>query len=203
MNSIDKKRYEEFLEKLKTDPEYKEKVIEIRKNNREKNEKLKEKRKKQLENNDFGPDYAENNTTEYTGGRYRDPFPKKPAPEITDSTIEKIVERLKSESIIDDEKFAKYFVENRNLIKGTSVKKLKLELRKKGIADKIIETVLSADENGNTIRNDAEEIQKIIAKKRKKYDDDKLIQYLCRQGFDYQLVQNLVRSYETDSQSSE
>ena len=47
-------------------------------------------------------------------------------------------------------------------------------------------------------RDDTEEILKMIAKKRGKYDDGKLIQYLCRQGFDYQLVRNLVLSYEKD-----
>ena len=41
-----------------------------------------------------------------------------------------------------------------------------------------------------------EEIKKIIAKKRAKYDDEKLISYLCRQGFSFELAQSLVR--ETD-----
>ena len=61
-----------------------------------------------------------------------------------------------------------------------------MELVKKGIANDIIEQVLDK-------RNDEEEIKKIIAKKRAKYDDDKLISYLVRQGFSYQLAQSLVR----------
>ena len=64
-----------------------------------------------------------------------------------------------------------------------------MELIKKGITNDIIEQVLDA-------RSDEEEIKKIISKKRSKYDDDRLIQYLVRQGFDYQLAQTLVR--ETD-----
>ena len=60
-----------------------------------------------------------------------------------------------------------------------------MELIKKGISKEIIDEVLGG-------RNDEEEILKIIAKKRAKYDDDKLIQYLCRQGFPYQLAQSLV-----------
>ena len=45
-----------------------------------------------------------------------------------------------------------------------------------------------------------EEILKIIAKKRSRYsDDEKLIAYLCRQGFQYGLVQEMVaRSSEMD-----
>ena len=60
-----------------------------------------------------------------------------------------------------------------------------MELAKKGISKEIIDEVLDK-------RNDEEEILKMIAKKRGKYDDDKLIQYLCRQGFDYQLTRSLV-----------
>ena len=62
---------------------------------------------------------------------------------------------------------------------------------KKGISKEIIDEVLSN-------RNDEEEIIKVITKKRDKYDDEKLINYLVRQGFSYQLAQNLVRGYEKD-----
>ena len=37
-----------------------------------------------------------------------------------------------------------------------------------------------------------EEIKKIIAKKRGKYNDEKLISYLCRQGFSFELARSLV-----------
>ncbi|MBQ9018293.1 RecX family transcriptional regulator [Candidatus Saccharibacteria bacterium] len=105
-----------------------------------------------------------------------------------------IVERLTKRGYVDDVKFAKYFVENRFVKKGVSGKRLSQELMKKGISKDIIEDVL-----GDSARNDEEEILKIIAKKRAKYDDAKLIQYLCRQGFSYELSRELVaRSSETD-----
>ncbi len=97
-----------------------------------------------------------------------------------------IVSRLKAKGYLNDQKFAEYYVENRFVKKGISQKRLKMELAKKGVSAEIIEQVLDK-------RNDEEEILKIIAKKRVKYDDEKLIAYLCRQGFDYQLAQNLVR----------
>ena len=102
-----------------------------------------------------------------------------------------IIEKLKAKRYVDDEAFARWYVENRFVKKGISRKKLSMELMKKGVAREIIDTVLD-------LRNDEEEIKKIIAKKRAKYDDDKLIAYLCRQGFDFQLTQGLVRSGETD-----
>ncbi len=107
------------------------------------------------------------------------------------SYIDIIVKKLKKKIYLNDSLFAEWYVENRFVKKGISKKRLKMELAKKGIASEIIEKVLDA-------RNDEEEILKIIAKKRSKYDDDKLIQYLCRQGFEYQLAQNLVRDFGKD-----
>ena len=104
-----------------------------------------------------------------------------------------IISRLISKGYLDDEKFAEYYVENRFVKKGVSKRRLKMELMKKGIKKEIIERVLD-----DSVRNDEDEILKIIAKKRARYDDEKLIQYLCRQGFPYELAQNLVQSYGKD-----
>ena len=107
------------------------------------------------------------------------------------SYIDLIVARLKEKKYLDDTVFAKYYVENRFVKKGISRRRLSLELIKKGVAKEIIAEVLDG-------RNDEEEILKIIAKKRARYDDEKLINYLCRQGFSFELARNLVRDYEKD-----
>ncbi len=111
-----------------------------------------------------------------------------------DDTIQEVISRLVEKGYLDDQKFAEYYVENRFVKKGISQKRLRMELIKKGVARSIIDDVLDS-----TTRNDEEEIKKIIAKKRARYDNDKLIQYLVRQGFDYALSKNLV--LETDSQN--
>ena len=103
----------------------------------------------------------------------------------------KIIEQLLNKNYLSDERFAEWYVENRFTNKGISKKRLKMELMKKGISSEIIEKVLDN-------RNDEAEILKMLKKKKGKYTDEKLIQYLCRQGFDYQLVQNLVQTYEKD-----
>ena len=121
---------------------------------------------------------------------------KKPTVDRAQFT-DQIINRLGEKGYLDDERFAKYYVENRFVKKGISKKRLGLELAKKGIAKEIIDQVLD-------IRNDEEEIKKIIAKKSKRYDADKMISYLTRQGFHFETVRNLVQDfYGTDSQSSE
>ena len=92
-----------------------------------------------------------------------------------------IIERLVSRGYLDDRRFAEWWVENRFVKKGVSQKRLVMELMKKGVAREIIDEVLDG-------RNDEEELKKMIARKRSKYDDEKLIAYLCRQGFSYDLV---------------
>lgn len=110
---------------------------------------------------------------------------------IDKNYISIIIEKLKDKKYLDDAKFAEYYVENRFVKKGISRKRLKMELMKKGVTAETIDQVLDG-------RNDEEEILKIIAKKRAKYDDEKLTQYLCRQGFSYQLAQSLVASHGKD-----
>ena len=118
---------------------------------------------------------------------YKKVFEKK----LDKNYIDLIVSRLKEKKYLDDSVFAKYYVENRFVKKGISRRRLSLELMKKGVAKEIIAEVLDG-------RNDEEEILKMIAKKRARYDDEKLISYLCRQGFSFELAQNLVRDYEKD-----
>lgn len=102
-----------------------------------------------------------------------------------------IYQRLNERGYVDDKKFAEYYVENRFVKKGVSRRRLEMELRQKGIEENIIREVLEG-------RDETEEIKKMIAKKRGKYDDEKLISYLVRQGFSYQLVQSLVRECGKD-----
>lgn len=100
------------------------------------------------------------------------------ATELTERVYEKLVEK----SYIDDDSFARFWIENRNLTKGTSRRKLEAELRAKGVSQEIVARHL--EETGRT---DDDELRKVIAKKRSRYtDDQKLMRYLARQGFGYE-----------------
>lgn len=100
---------------------------------------------------------------------------------VSRELTQRVYERLIEKGYLDDEKFARFWVENRHVRKGISTRKLKAELRAKSVDVAIIEQVIAESD-----RSDAEEIQKLIAKKAGKYDDEqKLISYLARQGFSY------------------
>lgn len=102
-------------------------------------------------------------------------------PGVPKEVADRVYDRLAEKKYIDDEKFARWWVENRNARKGSSLRKISVELRGKGVASETIDLVM-----GETDRNDEDELAKIIAKKRGKYPDgQKFMQYLARQGFSY------------------
>ena len=102
-------------------------------------------------------------------------------PGVSTSITERVFVRLVDKGYIDDEKFAHYWVENRNMTKGSSARKLQSELQSKGVERSIIERLLDASS-----RTDSSELQKIITKKQARYPDkQKFMQYLARQGFGY------------------
>lgn len=98
--------------------------------------------------------------------------------------IKSILNKLTKFDLIDDQKFANAFVADRQLLRPTSRRKLQLELRKKHLSNYIIEQATSTQ-----TADDQLALQATITSKRRqtKYQDDlKLMQYLARQGFNYQ-----------------
>lgn len=109
---------------------------------------------------------------------------------VSEEITERIFNRLVERGYVSDEKFTRWWVENRNQRKGTSLRKLQAELRAKGVDSKIIEAELQ-----ESSRTDQDELQKIIAKKRSRYDDpQKFMQYLARQGFSYDDIKEALES---------
>ena len=106
------------------------------------------------------------------------------APELSQRIINKLIEK----KYLNDENFARYWVENRNLKKGISERTLKQELLKKGVSQEIVNTVIE-----NSERNDEEELKKVIAKRRHRYEsDDKFIKYLVSKGYQYYQIQEVL-----------
>jgi regulatory protein len=105
----------------------------------------------------------------------------KDKPGISKEITERVLERVQQKGYVNDEQFTRWWVENRNQTKGSSLRKLRSELQSKGVASAVVDAALLA-----STRSDEDELKKIIAKKAKRYDDEqKLMQYLARQGFSY------------------
>jgi regulatory protein len=107
---------------------------------------------------------------------------------VSKELTERVFDRLIEKGYLDDTKFARFWVENRNVRKGPSLRKLQTELQGKGVERAVIEEVL-----GETDRSDKSELRKVVEKKAKRYDDpQKLMTYLVRQGFRYDDVKEVL-----------
>ena len=114
----------------------------------------------------------------------------KTLPLFSEQDIDQVIDRLVQKKYLDDTKFTQVYIENRNATKGTSLKKLRQELIKKGISQELIEETLVASG-----RDDQSELAKIIAKKKHKYSDrNKLKAYLVRQGFSYSDIEDILKT---------
>jgi regulatory protein len=105
---------------------------------------------------------------------------------------ETILNLLSDKKFVNDEDFARRWVENRRLLKNISKRKLALELKQKRIDEETIDQVLAEDEP-----DEVEVIKTEIEKKRRssRYQDKtKLIQYLARQGYSYDNIKQALSS---------
>jgi regulatory protein len=101
-----------------------------------------------------------------------------------------IIIRLRSAGLLDDVAFARSWVSSRRALRATNKRRLQLELQQKHVSSAIIATVLDEDET-----DEAAVLRELVARKRKipRYRDNlKLMQYLSRQGYDYELVKTIL-----------
>ena len=104
-----------------------------------------------------------------------------------------ILNKLSITRLIDDQKFARSFVNDRQLLRPTSRRKLILELKQKHVKDEIIQRAIAELEPGSEQVNLAKIIE--IKRRQTKYQDDqKLMQYLARQGFNYSDIKQALQN---------
>jgi regulatory protein len=113
----------------------------------------------------------------------------------TPEVAARVIERLYERGYLNDAKFAAAFVRSRAALRNYSTRKMKLELRKKGVAPDIIEKTLNESEDFDETAT----LKKLLMKKRAHYagDEQKLIAYLARQGFSYDDIKKALSGGET------
>lgn len=107
---------------------------------------------------------------------------------------EQIMERLRTLGFVNDESFARSWVDNRRLLKPVSKRRLQQELRQKRVSDEVISKVLQEDET-----DEQDTLRQLITRKRKQtryQDNQKLMQYLARQGFNYDDIKSAMADTE-------
>ena len=117
--------------------------------------------------------------------------------ELREEEKEKIVKKFKEEKLINDLEFARWFLEQRQTFRPKGSYALGQELRQKGIGEKIIDQVLPSKEEELKLA------KKALVKAEKKYASfwgrekkEKLMAYLRRRGFSWEVVKKAVDERE-------
>lgn len=114
------------------------------------------------------------------------------------SDIESVITKLYAHSHLDDLAFARWFVDSRTLHKTRSPRALQSELTRKGIGRAIIDQVLVG------LPDPRATIRRILVKKLTTPSPlaplvrQKISGYLVRQGFAWNLVQEVVKTWESE-----
>ena len=103
---------------------------------------------------------------------------KQAPPEITQEIINQLLEL----ELLDDQKFANWWIEQRSLLKPSGPHKLTAELRQKGIDSEIIQTAL--------INCDFLDLCQKAAFSRQHFSPEQLKNFLSRRGFTYSTIAN-------------
>ena len=120
-------------------------------------------------------------------------FWKKKTPE---NYQKKLIKKLEKLELLDDEKFAKWWVDQRQTFRPRSKRQLTAELMQKGISKNIISNILEESEINEV------DIAKYLIKKNKykwdKFDErkrsQKMSEYLGRKGFSWEVIKKVVKN---------
>jgi regulatory protein len=106
-----------------------------------------------------------------------------------------LIEKLRHFDLLDDEKFAKWWVEQRQNFRPKPKRILKIELRTKGIKPEIIKQVLETEEI-----DEEKMVRELIEKKAYKWKNlesnvkkQKISQFLAGKGFSWEVIEKIMR----------
>jgi regulatory protein len=136
---------------------------------------------------------SEKEIRNYLSGKERPSFIRKIIP--SEETIEKIISKLKEYKFLNDEEFAKWWIEQRTLIKPKAGRVIRMELKQKGIDKELVDELLK-----NEKESDFEKAKKLAEKRMPRYSKikekrkvfEKLGRFLVSKGFNYDIIKEVI-----------
>jgi len=110
--------------------------------------------------------------------------------------IDEVIEDLKKKGYLNDKEFIRAFVAEKSKSKNWSIKKIRSELIKSGLAAKLIDEILNKEPNHLDSENAmklAKKKYEILVKRNLEPEElrNKLSAYLFSKGFDYDLIKEI------------
>lgn len=111
---------------------------------------------------------------------------------FSDATVGATLSRLRELGLIDDQEFARYWVEQREVFRPRGAAMLRYELRQKGVDEEVIAAVLeTVDEEALAYEAARRRAGRLSALPREDFRR-KLGPYLARRGFPYPIVRAVI-----------
>ncbi|QOS99768.1 RecX family transcriptional regulator [Brevibacterium sp. JNUCC-42] len=126
--------------------------------------------------------------------------------EFSSELAESMVEKCTQQGYLNDELFAKKWVEERLRLKPRGTYMLKMELKQKGIAPSLIEKVLGRIAYEQELDATRSLLRGKVARKTGPIDqktEHKLLQFLLRKGFSHSLVQQVRNEWRLENRTEE
>jgi len=115
--------------------------------------------------------------------------------DVPEGQIEAILDRLERAGLLDDEAFAHFWVENRERFRPRGLRALRYELWNKGVSDEIIDLALeSVDAQESAYRSAAKKARQLGDEDERTFYR-KMIAYLSRRGFAYEVAREVTNRY--------
>jgi regulatory protein len=112
---------------------------------------------------------------------------------VPEETILTVISRLNENGLLNDQKFASAWVENRATFRPRSKRALRIELKQKGITEEEIEEALQSVDD----EEQAYEAARKKARQLRNLDDQdfkrKLYGFLARRGFNYEVTSQVIQ----------
>ena len=116
----------------------------------------------------------------------------------SESIVSEVIERLGQEKLLDDREFARFWIENREKFRPRGQMALRHEMRTKGLDKEIIaETLENFDEEESAYSVACNRARQLSGLPPREFRQ-KLGQYLARRGFDFSVIETVVRRLEEE-----
>jgi regulatory protein len=108
------------------------------------------------------------------------------------AATQSVITRLTAAGLVDDDAFARYWVENRESFRPRGRRALRFELRRKGVADAVVESAMSEIDERESAYRAAQNRAKRLSSLDYQVFRRRLGGFLQRRGFDYEIVKETV-----------
>jgi regulatory protein len=121
-----------------------------------------------------------------------------------EALVEETLSRLQRAGLVNDQEFARLWVENRSMFRPRSKSALRMELRRKGLSDGIIQSVLdeSVDDEALAFESARKQARRYAGLEWPEFRQ-KLGSFLARRGFSYSTIAPVVSEVWKEIQTAE